>query len=124
MGDVKEEEVIIDERIIEMDFCKYELKRFYLMGIPMTLYMGFADYFPAPKTVETTSSLIERSSSFLKEIEQLPYDNVLVVSHGGTMRALSGYLEDKENGLLWRPRAHNCEIRIYECEDGKHRRIQ
>ncbi len=124
IGGINESEVIVDDRIIEIDFGKYEMKYYYGMGIPMMLYMGFGDIFPAPKTVETTESMVKRSSEFLKEIEQLSYENVLIACHGGIIRALSGYLEDKENGLLWRPRPKNCEIRIYECENGKHKRLQ
>jgi hypothetical protein len=35
------------------------------------------------------------------------------------MRALCGYLEEAPDGLFWK-RIHNCEIRVYEYENGKH----
>ncbi len=124
IGDVPEEDVIIDPRIIEMDFGKYEGKNYYGMGLRMSLFWMFPTLLSAPKTVETIPHLRERTSSFLKEIEQMPYDNVLLVCHGGVMRALSGYLEERPNGLRWRPRPKNCEIRIYEYKDGKHTRLQ
>ncbi|MEE3468945.1 MAG: histidine phosphatase family protein [Eubacterium sp.] len=44
--------------------------------------------------------------------------------HGGIMRAISGYLTDKKNGLMWRPKPHNCEIRVFESKNGKHKLIR
>ena len=101
-----------------------EKKKYYLMGPAMTLYWTLPEIFPAPKSVETTASLRERSSSFLRELEEKNYGTVLIACHGGIMRALSGYLEDKKNGLAWRPKPHNCEVRVYEAKDGRHRTVE
>ncbi|MDO4489478.1 MAG: histidine phosphatase family protein [Lachnospiraceae bacterium] len=121
IGNVDRESVIIDQRIIEADFGKYEQSKYYLMGPAMTLYWAWPERMPAPKTVETIQSMVERSSDFLRELEQKGYQDVLVACHGGIIRALSGYLEDRENGIKWRPKPHNCEIRVYESLKGKHR---
>ena len=120
IGGVGIEEVITDPRIIEADFGKYELHKYYLLGPAMTLYWALPEIFPAPATVETIASLRKRSSDFLKELEQKDYENVLVSCHGGIMRALTGYMMDKKNGIVWRPKPHNCEIRVFESVDGKH----
>ena len=90
----------------------------------MTLYWALPEVFPAPRTVESISSMAKRSSSFIGELETKPYENVLISCHGGIMRALSGYLTDKKNGLLWRPKPHNCEIRVFEAKNGKHRLLR
>ncbi len=124
IGGVDRSEIIVDERIIEADFGRYELSKYYLMGPAMTLYWAFPEVFPAPESVETIASMVERSSSFLREIEQKDYENVLVACHGGIIRALSGYLSDQKNGIEWRPKPHNCEIRIYESDHGKHRFVE
>ena len=124
IGGVDPSEVITDPRIIEADFGVYEKKKYYLMGPAMTLYWTLPEIFPAPRSVETTASLRERSSSFLRELEEKNYGTVLVACHGGIMRALSGYLEDRKNGLVWRPKPHNCEVRVYETVDGRHRIIE
>lgn len=124
IGGVDPSEVITDPRIIEADFGVYEKKKYYLMGPAMTLYWTLPEIFPAPKSVETTASLRERSSSFLRELEEKNYGTVLIACHGGIMRALSGYLEDKKNGLVWRPKPHNCEVRVYEAKDGRHRTVE
>ena len=90
----------------------------------MTLYWALPEIFPVPKTVETIPHMIERSTGFLKEIEAKDYENVLVVCHGGIIRAICGYLEDRENGIKWRPKPHNCEIRVYESRNGVHRLVE
>ncbi len=124
VGNVDPSEIIIDERLIEADFGRYELKNYYLLGLPMMLYWYLPELFPAPETVETIASMIERSHSFLKELERKSYDNVLIACHGGIMRPLSGYLMDKQNGIYWRPKPKNCEIRVFESVDGKHKFLQ
>ncbi len=124
IGGVDKSEVIVDPRIIEADFGKYEQRPYWAMGPAMTLYWALPEIFPAPKTVETIASLTARSASFLQELEQKGYDNVLVACHGGIIRALTGYLEDKPSGITWRPKAHNCEIRVFESLDGKHRFLE
>ena len=124
IGGVDPSEVITDPRIIEADFGVYEKKKYFSLGPAMTLYWALPEIFPAPKSVETTASLRERSSSFLRELEEKNYGTVLIACHGGIMRALSGYLEDKKNGLAWRPKPHNCEVRVYEAKDGRHRTVE
>ena len=121
IGDVPRENIITDPRIIEADFGKYEKRRYTSLGPAMSLYWALPEIFPAPATVETIASLRERSASFLSELEQKDYENVLVVCHGGIMRALSGYLDNRKNGIWWRPKPHNCEIRVFESVDGEHR---
>ncbi len=120
IGGVEQSQVMVDPRIIEVDFGKYEQKPYTCMGPAMTLYWMFPEIFPAPSTVETTDSMKERAASFLKDLEQQGYENVLVACHGGIMRALCGYLGDRKNGLMWRPKPHNCEVRIFTSENGKH----
>ena len=118
IGGVTKEQVIIDPRIIETDFGKYEQRPYSAMGPFMGLYWALPEVFPAPKGVETISSMKARAASFLKEVEKRGlaegWEQVLIACHGGIMRVLSGYLEGRKNGLLWRPKPHNCEIRVYE----------
>ena len=120
IGGISEDEVIKDDRIIETDFGKYEATSYYAMGPAMTLYWALPEVFKAPKTVEPIKHMVKRSSDFLKELENKEYENVLVVCHGGIIRALCGYLEDRKNGIKWRPKPKNCEIRVYEAKNGKH----
>ncbi len=114
IGGVSEEELIVDERIIEVDFGKYERKSYHKLGPLMTLYWMFPEVIPTPKTVESVASMVERSRSFLDDLKKKDYENVLIVCHGGIIRALCGVLENRRNGIKWRPRPKNCEIRKYD----------
>ncbi len=124
VGNVDKKEILVDPRIIETDFGKYEKRNYSLLGPFMSLYWAFPEIFPAPRTVETIDSMKKRTTSFLQELEKKDYENVLVVCHGGIMRVLSGYLMDRPNGICWRPRPHNCEIRVFEAENGKHHMLR
>ena len=124
IGNVSRDEIITDERIIEADFGKYELMGYFSTGLPMIGYWSCPEIFPAPKGVETIKEMVDRTSSFLKELEQKDYAKVLVACHGGIIRPIRGYLEDKKNGIIWRPRPRNCEIFVYESIDGKHRLVE
>ena len=124
IGGVPVESIVTDERLIEAGFGRYENKKYYLLGPRMTLYWRFPELFPAPPTVETTASMVSRAQSFLKELEQKDYENVLVACHGGILRSLSGYLENRPRGYKWRPKPRNCEVRVYEASPSGHRTVQ
>ena len=94
IGGVDISEVIEDPRIIETDFGRYEKRRYYALGLPMTAYWTMPRIFPAPPTVESIESMKERASSFLKELETHDYDNVLVACHGGSCALFCGYLDE------------------------------
>lgn len=116
IANVPRDEIIIDSRIIEVDFGKYEQRHFLKMGPAMTLYWILPEIMKAPPSVEDLSSMINRSRQFLDDLGKKDYENVLVVCHGGIIRALCGYLEGRKNGIKWRPNPKNCEIRLYESK--------
>jgi len=123
IGGVDTDRIILDERLIEADFGRYDKKNYALVGPRMMLYWGFPEVFPTAPTAESTKDMISRAHSFLNELEGMDYENVLVACHGGIMRVLRGYLEDNPRGYRWRPRPHNCEVMVYESAGGKHRLI-
>ena len=114
IGGVPEEDVIRDARLIEADFGRYEKRKYYLLGPRMTLYWSCPELFPPPPTVESTEEMIRRAHGFLKELLEMPYENVLISCHGGILRVLRGYLEEAPRGYRWRPKPHNCELTVYE----------
>lgn len=122
MAGIPEKDVKVDSRIIEVNFGNYEGKKYTRLGFKMTSYWLLPEVIPNPKSVESIDSMVKRSQSFLKEIEKKEYENVLIVCHGGIIRTLCGYLEDKR--MKWRPKPDNCEIRVYESKHGQHRFIQ
>ena len=119
-----EEKINTDGRLIETDFGKYEKRPYHLLGLGMTLYWALPEVFPAPRTVETIASMVRRSSSFLQDLEKQSFENVLVSCHGGIIRVLCGYLEGRPKGILWRPKPHNCEFRIYEYHGSGWHQVQ
>ncbi len=124
IGNVREEDIIKDERIIEANFGRYELKNYYGTGIRMMAYWSLPEIFPAPYTVETISEMRKRTASFLEDLKKKDYENVLVACHGGIIRPIRGYLENKKSGIIWRPRPKNCEVFVYEWDGQKSRLIQ
>ena len=121
LSGLSEEEIQKDERIIEVSFGKYEGKKYSKLGPAMTLYWALPELFPAPATVEPISSMTARSSSFLNDILKRKEQTVLVVCHGGILRSLYGFMEGRRNGIVWRPKPKNCEIRVYEADErGRH----
>lgn len=113
IGNVSRDEIKIDERIIEADFGKYEKCHYYRMGIAMTIFWALPEVFPAPKGVESIKSMVRRSSDFISDLKKEDYERVLIVCHGGIIRAICGCLENRKNGIKWRPKPKNCEIRKY-----------
>lgn len=124
IADIDQDDVITDERITEMDFGKYEGCKYIKMGLKMSAFWILPELIPAPTGVESIASLTARTSNFLKELEHKNYNNVLVVCHGATTRALSGYLTNRRSGIMWRPQPRNCEMRIFKSYDGKHKLIK
>ncbi len=116
IGNVPEESIIKDERIIEADFGRYELKEYAAVGLGMMAFWSCPEIFHAPPGVETLKEMKERTASFLKDLAGKDYENVLVVCHGGIIRPIRGYLENRKNGIVWRPRPKNCEIFVYEWD--------
>ena len=106
-------DIITDERIIEVDFGRYEKKKYWALGLSMWSFWLFPTVFPAPDSVETIHDMKKRAHSFLNELSDKPYENVLISCHGGIMRVLSGILAHKRNELMWTPKPRNCEIRVF-----------
>ncbi|MBE5826068.1 MAG: histidine phosphatase family protein [Butyrivibrio sp.] len=124
IGNVKREDIITDERIIEADFGRYELMGYFSTGIRMMAYWSFPEIFPAPEGVETIREMVDRTSSFLRELEKKDYETVLVACHGGIIRPIRGYMENRKNGIIWRPRPKNCEVFVYESIGGSRRLVK
>ena len=64
----------------------------------------------------------DRTASFIEDLKKKDYDNVLVACHGGIIRPIRGYLENRKSGIIWRPRPKNCEVFVYEY-DGRDFRL-
>ena len=65
--------------------------------------------------IETAKELYERVSSLLDEIKEKYQDKkILLVTHGGTTRAIEAYFNGlDENNVMPPETIKNCEIRCY-----------
>ena len=77
---------------------RYGIKKIYGYGIENDFILVVSRNLAKSAKCRTIDSLVSRSSAFLSEMEQKDYDNVLIVCHGGIIRALRGYMEDKTRG--------------------------
>ncbi|MQN02175.1 MAG: histidine phosphatase family protein [Lachnospiraceae bacterium] len=107
------DDIIKDERIIEVDFGRYEKKKYTRLGARMWSFWLLPTIFPEPATVESIAHMKKRAHSFLDELSSKHYENVLISCHGGIMRVLCGILGHKKNELMWNPKPRNCEIRRF-----------
>ena len=84
-------EVIVDERIREMSFGNYEGKKFWDLveeeGHIFRAWLSTPVRNPLP-TQENMEDFSKRVKSFLEDVINGPYKNLLVVAHGGTLHAM------------------------------------
>jgi uncharacterized phosphatase len=72
-----EDKILLDEAVIERDFGALE-GAVYVSGEPLE----------GVENIETAEAIIARAERALARLQQLPHDNILVVSHGSFGRAL------------------------------------
>ena len=106
--------VIYDERIMERDggvLTNTIIDDYYITG--------YYNYYSTniPEGLETLPELFNRIHAFIDDIKEKYSDkNILLVTHGGTIRAINGYFNGiNEKGIIDNPGLKNCEIKFYEC---------
>ncbi|MGB9873967.1 MAG: histidine phosphatase family protein, partial [Hydrogenobacter sp.] len=75
----------------EMSFGEYEGRHFWsMLEENRELFLNWlANPLKNPlPTQESMEELEKRVKSFLEEIKESPYENILIVAHGGTLHAL------------------------------------
>lgn len=91
IADVLSLDVHVDERIREMSFGDYEGRRFWAImeeeGERLRAWLSNPVKNPLP-TQEDMGEFEERVRSFLKDVINSPYQNLLIVAHGGTLHAI------------------------------------
>ena len=109
-------EPVVDERLIEMDYGKYEGTD--LSNIPPEIKEFFSDFVhnPAPDTMEQLPSVVGRLGEFLEEIKGLK-GNILISTHAIAMKGALEYLTPDSNGSYWSKYIGNCSV--YAAENGE-----
>ncbi len=128
MTEKPEAEIIKDDRIIEFCFGKAEgktpdernadpeLKDFHL-------FFDEPEKFIPGKGCESFESVLTRTAAFweeeIKPLENSGIENILVVTHGGTMQSLLLHIDGRELKDYWKTKMSNCTINKIVLKDGK-----
>lgn len=109
-------EVIVDERLIEMDYGPYE--GMDLQSPSKEILEFFSDFVhvPAPEGMEQLSSVVERTGEFFEEIRNLP-GNILVSTHAIAMKGILEYLTPESHGSYWSKYIGNCAVYVTDNGD-------
>ena len=108
---VKEQEIIIDNRLEERNPCSLSGQ-----SLDVTNRDEYWNYYTEIKygTSENIQEFFKRVYNFLDELKTKDYQNVLVVAHSGVSKAFNGYFEGIGDGLFLHRGLKNCEIKMYE----------
>ena len=103
-------EIVIDERLIEMDYGPYE-------GMDLrepapevrTFFMDFVNV-PAPEGMEPLDEVVKRLGRFLEDIKgEAETSDILVSTHAIAMKGALEYLTPESRGSYWAKYIGNCE---------------
>ena len=113
-----EKPVVIDGRLIEMDYGPYE--GMDLSDPPPEIITFFSDFVnnPAPEGMEPLSDVVQRTGAFLEEIKELP-GNILISTHAIAMKGALEYLTPDSNGSYWSKYIGNCAVYAVNNIGGK-----
>lgn len=104
-------EIIYDDRLRERYFGDYEGTLANFNEDPIyNLKTNVKE-----NNIETAQEIYDRVSSLLDEVKEKYKDKkVLLVTHGGTTRAIEAYFNGLNNDIMPPETIKNCEIREYE----------
>ena len=110
-------EIVIDERLIEMDYGPYEGAD--LKDPPREIIEFFKDFVnvPAPDGMEQLSDVVSRAGAFLEDIKGLS-GNILVSTHAIAMKGILEYLTPGSGGSWWSRYIGNCAVFAIENDGG------
>lgn len=112
----KKQEVIYDDRLKERTLGEYDGKDLSKTNYDLSKHCDY--YFKqVGEGVENLPDLFKRVHSFLDDVitSNDKDDTILIVTHGGVMRAIYFYFEEMpKDGDLSFYQAKNCEINVYE----------
>lgn len=114
-----EAELVIDDRLIEMDYGPYE--GMDLKNPAPEVLDFFKDFVnvPAPEGMEPLPDVVERLGVFLEEIrEEAKNSNILISTHAIAMKGALEYLTPDSHGSYWSKYIGNCEVYVAEADNG------
>jgi broad specificity phosphatase PhoE len=114
-----DQNVITDERLIEMDYGPYE-------GMDLTkpdeaIRTFFSDFVhnPAPEGMEQLDHVTARLGNFLEEIKARGISgNILISTHAIALKGALEYLSPDSGGSYWSKYIGNCAVYVSNVENG------
>ncbi len=124
----KEEQIIKEPRIIEFAFGKAEGATIEERRTNPKLF-NIRDFFVAPEIyraaedAETFEEVAERTKDFWKNeilpLEDSALENILVVTHGGTLQSLLMHIDGRSLKDFWAVEFKNCSVNLISLENQK-----
>lgn len=120
---VPREKYETDDRLIEIDYGELDGLTYEQMGPEMQAFLKDPVNLKAPEGVEDLDAVMSRARSFLQDIAEEgvknPDLNILVVSHGVTIRAMIGCILgiERPDRAIWGMPIDNCSILETELVD-------
>ncbi|MEE0893892.1 MAG: histidine phosphatase family protein [Treponema sp.] len=127
MTEKSESEIIKEDRLIEFSFGKAEgktpdernedpeLKDFHF-------FFDEPEKYVALEGAEPFESVLKRTAAFwedeIKPLEKTGIQNILVVTHGGTMQSLLLHIDGRPLKDYWKTKMANCTINKIVLENG------
>lgn len=111
-------EIQLDERLIEMDYGRYEGTD--LRNMPEEIRLFFSDFVhnPAPDSMEQLADVVKRTGAFLEELRNVK-GNILISTHAIAMKGILEYLTpDSQGGYYWSKYIGNCAVYVADDQDG------
>ena len=110
-------EIQLDERLIEMDYGRYEGTD--LRNMPEEIRLFFCDFVhnPAPDSMEQLADVVKRTGAFLEELRNVK-GNILISTHAIAMKGILEYLTPDSQGGYWSKYIGNCAVYVADDQDG------
>lgn len=112
-------QLINDKRINEMSFGVFEGKSYTQLKelYPQEVIKWQEDWINyTPQNGENYKMFYQRVKAFMKDIEKLEADNILVVAHSGVIRAMYSYIMDENLNAFWKFGSKNGDITLIKYE--------
>lgn len=97
--------ILKDNRLRETDFGDFEGKSFEEISknYPEECMLWQKDWKNfRPPHGETYMEMYKRVSSFMNELKDIKYDNVLIITHSGVIKSILCYIMDENVDLFWK----------------------
>lgn len=122
-------EIQLDDRLKEINAgiyegCSTKLKKDERPPLIMVLFKYNPFLCRRFKNGESARMVCKRTQSFLNELSQKNYENVLVSMHGCSTRAMLNKLYDHPFDFWQGKVPYNCAVNIIEVNDGKMKLIE